>query len=83
MRARAMAVGLLVSANGKLGDVALGVVVGHLQHRINTAGAPLLPSIQQHVRRVGDKVGLPDPPVVELAFAAEVIFFAGITAAEP
>src|SRR5882724_3146163 len=83
MRARAMAVGLLVRANRKLGDVTLGVVVGHLQHRVDTAGAPLLPSIEQHVRRVGDKVGLPYPPVVELAITVEVIFFTRITAAKP
>src|SRR5215471_13497360 len=83
MRAGAMAVGLLVSANRKLGDVTLGVVVGHLQHRIDAAGAPLLPSVQKHVGGVGNKVRLPYPAVVELAVTAEVVFFPGIAAAKP
>src|SRR5262245_19231670 len=82
MRAGAMAVGLLVSANRKLGDVTLGVVVGHLQHRIDTASAPLLPSIQKHVGGVSNEVRLPYPAIVELAVAAEVVFFTGIAAAK-
>ena len=45
MRARAMAVSFLVRAYGELGHVALHVVVGHLQHGVNAAGASLLPSI--------------------------------------
>src|SRR5215467_963220 len=83
MCAGAMAVGLLVSANRKLGDVTLGVVIGHLQHRVDTAGAPLLPPVQKHVGGVGNKVRLPYPPVVELAVTAEVVFFTGITATKP
>src|SRR5262245_42502494 len=82
MRAGAMAVGLLVSANGKLGDVTLGVVVGHLQHGIDTAGTPLLPSIQEHVGGVGNEVRLPYPAIVELAVTAEVVFFTGIASAK-
>src|SRR5262247_513186 len=82
MRAGAMAVSLLVSANRKLGDVTLGVVVGHLQHRIDTAGAPLLPSIQKHVGGVGNEVRLPYPAIVELAVTAEVVFFTGIASAK-
>src|SRR5262245_33387 len=82
MRAGAMAVGLLVSANRELRDVTLGVVVGHLQHRIDTASAPLLPSVQKHVGGVGNKVRLPYPAVVELAVTAEVVFFTGIAAAK-
>src|SRR3990170_2975176 len=77
-----MAVALLVGAYGELGDVILRVVVGHLQHGIDAAGAPLLPSIQQHVRGVGDEVRLPDPSLEELALAAEVVLLARIAAAE-
>src|SRR5262249_38245198 len=83
MRTGAMAVGLLVSANRKLGGVTLGVVIGHLQHGVNTAGAPLLPPVQKHVGGVGNKVRLPYPAVVELAITAEVVFFPGIAAAKP
>src|SRR5215471_11650690 len=82
MCAGAMAVRLLVSANRKLGDVTLGVVVGHLQHRIGTAGAPLFPPVQKHVGGVGNEVRLPYPAIVELAVTAEVVFFTGIASAK-
>src|SRR6266481_5991120 len=82
MRARTMAVGLLVGAYGKLGDVTLSVVVGHFQHRVDTTGAPLLPSIEKHVRRVGDKVRLPDPSVEQLPVPAEIVLLARIAGAK-
>ena len=82
MRARAVAVRLLVRADGELGDMALGIVVSHLQHRVDATGAALLPPVEQHVRRVGDEVGFPDPPVEEFSFAAEIVFFAGVARRE-
>src|SRR5919109_2793531 len=77
-----MAVSLLVRAYRELGHVAFGIVAGHLQHRVDSAGAPFLPSVQQHVRRVRDEVGLPDPSLEELALAAEVVLLARIPGAE-
>src|SRR5262249_35465312 len=75
--------GLLVSGYVNVGDVTLGVVIGHLQRGVDTAGAPLLPPVQKHVGGVGNKVLLPYPAVVELAVTAEVVFFTGIAAAKP
>src|SRR5262249_14416075 len=82
MCAGAMAVGLLVSANRKLGDVTLGVVVGHLQHRIDAAGAPLLPSVQKHVGGAGNEARIPYPRILVLALTTDVVFFPGIAAAK-
>src|SRR5258706_7964092 len=82
VRARAVAVGLFVGADGEFRYMVLGVVVGHLEHGVDAAGAPLLPSIDLHVGRVGDEVRLPSPPGVELALAAEVILLAGVAARE-
>src|SRR5262245_42634909 len=82
MRARAVAVRFFIGPDGKLGNMAFGIVFGHLEHGVDTAGTPLLPAVEQHVRRVGDEVGFPDAPGVELALAAEIIVLARVAAAE-
>ncbi len=66
MRAGPVAMRFLVGADGKLGDMALGIVVGHLEHRVDAAGAALLPAVEQHVGRIGDEVGFPHAPVKSL-----------------
>src|SRR5207249_1169572 len=82
MSAWAVAMSFFVSPNWEFRNVALSIVARHLQHGIDPTGAPLLPSVEQHIRRIGNEIGLPDAPVEKLTFAAKVIFFIGIAAAK-
>src|SRR5687768_792203 len=78
MRAGSVAMRLLVGADGEFRDMALGIVISHLEHRVDTAGAALLPAIEQHVGGIGDKIGFPHAPSEKFALAAEIILLAGV-----
>src|ERR1041385_8471736 len=80
VRARAVAVTLLVSADREFGDVAAHRLAGEVELHVRAAGAALAVIPQRRGMRVGDEVGGHEEAAKDLAFAAEIIVDLGIEA---
>ena len=76
MRARAVAVPLLVGADRELRDVAVHRALGHVEADVAAAGTALLGGDQRQIHRVGDEVGLEQQALL-LALAREIVGLAG------
>src|SRR3990172_7899896 len=80
--ARSVAVRVLVSAGGKLRDVSAHGVIGDLEHDGGATRAPLFPLDELEVVDVRDKVGVPNPAWVCLAFTGKVIVLSAVAVGE-
>ncbi len=82
MCAGAVAMPLLIGADRELRDMSSQGIAGQLEHDIGAASPSFLPELELEIIDIGDKIALPYPLGVLLAFAAKVFVLAGVAVAE-